>query len=273
MSRRITHPWLRTLAVPILVMAGWTVTGCGDESSTPATDGSSTSAPTTASTVAPTTVPDTTESATTEPATTEPATTTVTTAVPTTVTPAMQPALWPAADVVLATPEEAAAGFIESMLGVPPVLAPFRAGDSRSGEIDAMSAAETGSTNLRATLLLRQLGHDDGWFVIGAINPMVSIDTPEAGSVVPAGPLSVAGAARGYEATIIVKAFVAGTTELVVDPAIAMGGSMETPEPYATHLDLSFATPGTVIALVVRGDTGLETDPGEFSAIPLVIGG
>ena len=34
MSRRITHPWLRTLAVPILVMAGWTVTGCGDESST-----------------------------------------------------------------------------------------------------------------------------------------------------------------------------------------------------------------------------------------------
>ena len=154
-----------------------------------------------------------------------------------------------------------------------PVLAPFRAGDSRSGEIDAMSAAETGSTNLRATLLLRQLGPDDGWFVIGAINPMVSIDTPEAGSVIPAGPLSVAGAARGYEATIIVKAFVAGTTELVVDPAIAMGGSMETPEPYATHLDLSFATPGTVIALVVRGDTGLETDPGEFSAIPLVIGG
>jgi len=36
-------------------------------------------------------------------------------------------------------------------------------------------------------------------------------------------------------------------------------------------IDLSGAAPGDVITLLVRGDTGLETDPGEFGAIAVVI--
>jgi hypothetical protein len=47
---------------------------------------------------------------------------------------------------------------------------------------------------------------------------------------------------------------------------------MEDAAPYQVTLDLSAATPGEMVALVVRGGTGLETDPGDFGAIPVVIG-
>ena len=36
-------------------------------------------------------------------------------------------------------------------------------------------------------------------------------------------------------------------------------------------LDLSGASPGEVVTLLVRGGVGLETDPGDFGAIPVVI--
>ena len=47
----------------------------------------------------------------------------------------------------------------------------------------------------------------------------------------------------------------------------------ETPEPYTAELDLSGAAPGDVVMLLVRGGTGLEEDPGEFSAVPVTITG
>jgi hypothetical protein len=48
-----------------------------------------------------------------------------------------------------------------------------------------------------------------------------------------------------------------------------MAGSMESPG-FEVTLDLS----GTqdMVMVLVRGGTGLETDPGEFAAIALVIG-
>ena len=39
----------------------------------------------------------------------------------------------------------------------------------------------------------------------------------------------------------------------------------------AETLDLANAEPGTVVMILVQGGVGLETDPGDFSAIPLVI--
>jgi hypothetical protein len=38
-------------------------------------------------------------------------------------------------------------------------------------------------------------------------------------------------------------------------------------------LDLSDAEPGDVVVLLVRGGSGLESDPGDFGAIPIVIAG
>jgi hypothetical protein len=185
-----------------------------------------------------------------------------------------QAAIWPAAGVVFETPEEAAADFVSHVLGVEPVLGPFQQGDPRSGEIEVFSPGEGAATPvLRGRLLLRQLGPDDGWFVLGAASDFASITSPESMAVIPAGPLTVTGAARGFEANVVVTAIVPGDAEAVLDSEIAMGGAMGTAEPYSAVVDLSAAAPGGVVALIVRGGTGLENDPGDFGAIPVVIAG
>lgn len=181
-----------------------------------------------------------------------------------------QPAVWPAADVVLATPEEAATAFVESTLGVPARLGEFMAGDSRSGEIELQFAGESGATPItRSLLLVRQLG-GDGWFVLAAINEFASITSPESGASVPAGPLEVSGVGRGFEGAVVVEAFRPGQAE-PLDTQLAQGGSMAEAEPFTVTLDLSAATPGETIALVVHGGVGHEEDPGELGAIPVVI--
>ena len=206
--------------------------------------------------------------------TTEVATTAVAGPTTSTVVALAQPAIWPASDVVFETPEQAAADFVTHVLGVQPVLGTFQQGDSRSGEIEVLSPGEGAGTGVpRGTLLLRQLGPDDGWFVIGAANDFASITSPESMAAVPAAPLTVEGVARGFEANVIVTAFVAGDAKALFDSVIATGGGAETAEPYTAVVDLSAAAPGDVVALIVRGGAGLETDPGEFGAIPVVIAG
>jgi Immunoglobulin-like domain of bacterial spore germination len=186
-----------------------------------------------------------------------------------------QPAIWPAADVVFETPEEAAEDFVREVLGVPPALGEFQQGDARSGEIEVFSPGEgeTPTSVVRGRLLLRQLGADDGWFVLAAANDNASISTPASGADVPAGPLTVSGRARGFEASVVVRAVVAGDADDELDQQVTTGGALETPEPFTVTVDLSEATPGSVVALLVQGGTGLETDPGDFGAIPVVIAG
>jgi hypothetical protein len=119
--------------------------------------------------------------------------------------------------------------------------------------------------------LLRQLGPDDGWFVLAAVNENASITVPGPGEQVAAGPVTVEGVARGFEANVVVTAFVAGAAGEELDQQITMGGAFETPEPFSVTLDLSRASPGDTLALLVRGGAGLETDPGEFGAISVVV--
>lgn len=83
--------------------------------------------------------------------------------------------------------------------------------------------------------------------------------------------LTVRGVARGFEATVVVTAFLAGDADAVLDQVITSGGAFETPEPYSVTIDLSGAAAGCVVTLLVRGDTGLDTDPGEFGAIAVAI--
>ncbi len=265
----MTLKTVRSVLMPFAFVASLVLVSCGDDEVAP----TSTSAqPTTevASTPAPTSPPATTQPVDTTPATTEPITAPSTTVAPV----ATQVAVWPDPAVVFTTPEAAAADFVQQMLGVPPVLGTFVQGDGRSGEIDVLSPGEggPGSTAVRSRLLLRQLGPDDGWFVLAAVEPNVAINSPAQGDVVPAAPLTVAGEGRGYEATIIVRAAIAGTTTPLVDPVIAMGGSLEVPEPYTATVDLTGVPAGSTVTILVRGDTGLETDPGEFSAIAVTIG-
>jgi hypothetical protein len=271
-----SHPLIQLL-VPLVLLGSWGLVSCGDDESAATTSSAATAPETTATTttsppttvaptVAPTTQPATTVAPTTDASTTDAPTTT-------SVVGLEQPAVWPAADVVFTTPEAAAADFVEHLLRVPPVLGDFMAGDSRSGEIEVYSPGDggPGSTVARSLLLMRQLGPDNGWFVLAAVQPMVAISSVEQGAIVPAAPLVIEGEGRGFEATIIVTASLAGTSDLLAGPEIAMGGSFETPLPYSATLDLSAAAPGSIVTILVRGDTGLETDPGEFSAIAIMI--
>jgi hypothetical protein len=239
--------------------------------------GTSTSATTTQAVVT-TTVPATTVPATTVPPTTVPATVPPTSTVPaaTTTVPAaeVQPAIWPAADVVFTTPEAAALDFVTKVLGEGPVLGPFQAGDSRSGEIEVFASVDGAPIGTaRSVLMLRQLGPADGWFVIAAASDFATITTPVSMSTIPPIATTVAGKARGFEANVNVRAFVAGAAQPVLDQQITMAGNLETALPYSVTLDLSGASPGDVVVLLVHGGAGLETDPGDFGAIPVVIAG
>lgn len=183
-----------------------------------------------------------------------------------------QPAVWPAADVVLATPEEAAGDFVRNVFGDHPevTLGEFAEGDSRSGEIDVIySGDEVTRPNVVSTLLLRRLAPHDGWFVLAGVNETATIRRPTPGAVIPPRRVRVAGVASGFESTVLVSAFPAGDGTRL-DLQVTGGGVFE-PEPYTATLDLSAAPPG-VTAVMVRGDVPLTNHPGNFSVIPIVLG-
>ncbi len=252
---------MRSNRVLGLIVAFVMVAGCGDDDDT-------TSPEVTTST---STAPEATTSTAPEATTSTAPEATTSTTVPAGLG---QPAVWPAADVVFATPEEAASDFVRQVLDVPPELGEFQAGDSRSGEIQVFSRGEAGSgiEIERGLLFMRQLGPDDGWFVIAAVSPYMEVASPVSGSDVSAAPLPVDGRGRGFEAAVIVSVFVAGDAARELDRVLAQGGSVEEPEPFSVELDLSAASPGETVVLLVRGGTGLETDPGDFTAIPLIVG-
>lgn len=236
--------------------------------------GSTTSSDTTTSNSSASTAASTTAST---PADTTIATTTVPTSPPTTVDTTttapieVQPAIWPAADVVFTTPEAAATDFLAHVFGEGPVLGEFMAGDSRSGEFEVFATADGVIVGeARSVLFMRQLGASDGWFVLAAGSETAGITTPESMATVSAGPLTVAGDASGYEATINISAFVAGDATRL-DAQIAMAGNFGEVLPYSVILDIEGAATGDVVVVLVIGTTGLETDPGTFSAIPVVI--
>ncbi len=187
-----------------------------------------------------------------------------------------QPAIWPAADVVFATPEEAAADFVSAVLisEGDPALGEFQQGDARSGEIAVLFAGETGDLDPpmeKGVLFLRQIGPTDGWYVIAAASDGAAIDTPSALEEVPAGPVTVSGEGRGFEGTLAVSAFPPGDDTATIDLQIGAGGAFADLEPYSVELDLSGAASGEVVVILVHGDSGLGQDPSTFAAIPIVI--
>jgi hypothetical protein len=196
--------------------------------------------------------------------TTEPADTTTTTAAESDLL-----ALFPADDVE-PTPEGAAAGFMARYFPDASVtLGEFAEGDGESGEIEILGGGEGGGAALlRSTLLLRQV--DEGWFVIAAVNPNVAITSPEAQSAVGVGqPLTIEGVGRGFEASIHVR--VEAIDGSAAFDALGAGGSGETPEPFSVEVEIpGTVQPGTTLAIIAQGGTGLEDDPGEFSAVPVV---
>jgi Immunoglobulin-like domain of bacterial spore germination len=182
-----------------------------------------------------------------------------------------QPALWPSPEIVFNDPIAAATDFLDLVIGAGEA-GEFRQGDSRSGEVDVLFRGEGGGQEIvRSTLLLRQLGEEDGWFVIAAVNPNAAITSPEAGATISLGsPFTVEGVARGFEGNVVVSARPAGVAGEPFDEAVTTAGALADPEPFTVELTVGTASPGDVVMLLVQGGVGLEADPGDFGAIPVV---
>ena len=78
--------------------------------------------------------------------------------------------------------------------------------------------------------------------------------------------------AHGFEASVVVSAFVAGRPDTEFGNQVTMAGNFGVALPYSVSFDLSGASAGDLMVLLVRGGAGLETDPGDFGAIAVVIG-
>lgn len=225
------RPRTRSATASLLVVGVLLVAGCGSSTDkTTDTVGSTTTTKTTATTASPSS--STSGAVTTVPASEQP-----------------DSAVWPSvsSSTRYTDPVEAATGFATTFLGfVDPVVGDFQQGDTRSGEV-AVQASDSGPIT---TVLVRQLGADDSWWVLGAATPNLQITMPEPLAAVTS-PLRVTGTGTAFEGTINVevraddqsKPVVAGTT---------MGGSMGEMRPFT--IGMSFLPAPTVSggAIVVK---------------------
>src|SRR5664280_96961 len=109
-------------------------------------------------------------------------------------------AVWPtaASNIRCQTPEAAALGFATDYLHmVNPVIGQFRQGDSRSGEMPVQPSA----TGPETTVLVRKLGSDNSWWVLGAGTAAIRLTEPVWNASITS-PVTLKGTAMAYEGTV-----------------------------------------------------------------------
>lgn len=134
-------------------------------------------------------------------------------------------------------PAAAARSFAVELAGFPEnvVVGDLREGDSRSGEVE-LRTTEQGPVT---TVLVRQLGDDESWWVLGAQTDNIVLDDPSAGDTV-SSPLSVEGRARAFEGNVEVELRADGQLE-PIGGTFATGGS-DALRPFSAEVE--FPAPG-----------------------------
>lgn len=181
------------------------------------------------------------------PGTTEPDTT-GTTAPPTTPVPGpvdASTAVFPdaASDARFDDPVAAAQAFAVDFLGfADPVVGEFLPGDSRSGEVEVRPLADGPVT----TVLVRRLGPDDSWWVLGAATAAITLDTPAAHATITA-PVTVTGSALAFEGTVGVEVRQDGARQPIGTGFVTGGG--DEMRPFTGEVDFSppSATRGALV--------------------------
>ncbi len=163
-------------------------------------------------------------------------------------------AIWPFAGspTRFDDPTVAAQSFATDFVGfTDPVVGPFLQGDGRSGEVEVRPDPDGPVT----VVLVRQLGADDAWWVIGAATASIELDRPDALDVL-ASPLEVSGRSVAFEATVDLELRVDGTTEPLVT-GIVMGGATELAPFAATFpFDPPGRTGGAVLLFTISAEDG-----------------
>ena len=147
------------------------------------------------------------------------------TAAPTTTAPsAPWIAVWPTAASTARyhDPAVAARTFATSYLHfVAPIVGPFQQGDSRSGEVPIRPK----STGPVTTVLVRQLGTDGSWSVLGAATPNIRLTEPAALATITS-PVRLRGSSSAFEATVQVSIRQDDNSKALADGYV-MGGSLQ----------------------------------------------
>lgn len=147
-------------------------------------------------------------------------------------------AVWPVASSTVRyhDPVSAARGFAIDYVGfVDPVIGEFRAGDSRSGEVPVHRNASGPET----TVLVRQLGNDATWWVLGAQTANIQLTAPAALALI-SSPVTIRGTSTAFEATVNVVVREDGNDQPLVSTFL-MGGANGKMGPLEG--DVAFATP------------------------------
>jgi hypothetical protein len=187
----------------LLAAAALTLAACGDEGDT--------GAPTT-----------TAASSTTGPVTTTTTPLTTTTALSSTDRAFV---VWPdpSGSTRYDDPVEAARGFAEDLVGFDdPIVGQFMEGDSRSGEVEVRAAANAPVT----TVMVRRLGPDDAWWVLGAATADIEVSEPAPQGAIDH-PLHVVGRARAFEGTVEVAVHLDGRTDPLGSGFVTASGGPE----------------------------------------------
>ena len=168
-------------------------------------------------------------------------------------------AVWPTASSTTryTTPVAAATGFATDFVGfVDPVVGEFRAGDSRSGEVPVKPNA----TGPETTVLVRQLGNDSTWWVLGASTPNIQVASPAALATI-SSPVALHGTSTAFEATVDVEIRADGAAQ-PVGKGFVMGGANGQMGPFDGSLTFSApaATGGAVVFSTHSAETGHVTE-------------
>jgi hypothetical protein len=206
----------------------------------------STSAPPTTSASAPSTTAASAAPATTPPGTAPP------TSAPAPVSAVT--AVWPdaAGPTRYADARAAARGFATSLVGFrDPVVGPYLAGDSRSGEVEVRPRADGPVT----TVLVRLL-EDDTWWVLGAVSGQIQLDVPAAGTAVTS-PVTLAGRALAFEGQVDVRIVEDGGATPLATGFVTGGGDELRPFSGTFTLDRSPASAhGAVVLSAASAENG-----------------
>lgn len=161
-------------------------------------------------------------------------------------------AVWPTGAVPTryTDPVAAARGFAIDMAAFgDPVLGDFRAGDSRSGEVEIRPAPDGPVT----TVLVRMLG-DGTWWVLGAATADVTLDSPAAGDVL-MGTAELRGSALAFEGTVDVR-ILDDTLATLASGVVTGGGDVARPFSAEFPMDGPASGHGTVLLTTASAENG-----------------
>lgn len=195
------------------------------------------------------------------PATSAPATTASTAAPatesPTTLAPApvdTSTAVFPYAsgDVRYDDPVEAARGFAVDFLGfTDPMVGELMQGDARSGEVEVRPAADGPVT----TVLVRRLGPDDTWWVLGSATADITVDAPATGDAITS-PVTLIGSALAFEGNIEVEVRQDGVRQPIGTGFVTGGGDVMRPFSGQVEFSTPYAEYGALVLLTTSAEDG-----------------